>query len=94
MQAIHEDVQEFGSPLAANDAQMALVDDAIADYSQVEAEAIEAEQNGEREAEDAPVPTEFLQEDANSLLELPPTTRKPRLCRCMLVNGPHPMMTT
>lgn len=78
MQPIHEDDQEFGSPLAANDAQAALVDDAIADYGQVEAEAIEAEQNGEGEAEETPVPTEFLQEDANSLLELPPTTTRPR----------------
>lgn len=78
MHAIREeDEQEFGAPLATTDAQAALVDDAIAQYSEMEAEAMAAEGRGEGEAEESEVPTEFLQEDANALLELPPTTRRP-----------------
>ena len=78
MHAIREeDEQEFGAPLAATDAQAALVDDAIAQYSEMESEAMAAEGRGEGEAEESEVPTEFLQEDANALLELPPTTRRP-----------------
>ena len=81
MHAIREeDEQEFGAPLAATDAQAALVDDAIAQYSEMESEAMAAEGRGEGEAEESEVPTEFLQEDANALLELPPTGRPSPIC--------------
>ena len=46
MEPLREDEQEFGQPLAASDSA-AITDDAIADYSQIEAEALEAERRGE-----------------------------------------------
>ena len=80
------DEQEFGSPLASNDAQA--VDDAIKSYSQLEAEAIAEERAGGEEAEEQPVPTEFLQEDASALLELPPTTSKPSVIARLIAAQP------